>query len=306
MNASVLLRLLLLGAIWGSSYLFMRISVPAVGAAVTAAGRLALAATALLVLLAVLRRPLHWRARWRDYLVVGLLASGLPFLLFAFAARHLPAGYSAVLNSTVPLFAVLLGWIGSGARPSASRLAGVAVGVLGVATLARSGSLAMTPATLAGFGACLLASLMYALAALQARKRFPDTDPVVVASGSLLASALALAPTVALEPATALPPAGPALALLTLGLLCTAIANLLYFGLLRDAGSERATTVTFLMPVFAQLWGAMFLGEAITQAMVTGCALVLLAVALVFERLRLPRWRRPSVRMATAADLGQC
>lgn len=303
MSRSILVRLLLLGAIWGSSFLFMRMTVPALGTATTAAGRLVLGATAVFMLLKLMGRSLEWRARWKDYLVVGLLASGIPFLLFAFAARTLPAGYSAVLNSTVPLFTVLLLWATLHARPSASKLLGVAVGVLGVATLARFGPLELSLATLAGFAACLLASMLYAIAAVQARKRFATTDPLVVAGGSMLAAAFALVPTVILDPPTALPSLLPLLALLTLGLICTGAANLLYFGLLRDAGSERATTVTFLIPVFAQLWAAAFLDEPITAAAVVGCTLVLLAVALVFERIPGPqrwlaglrRWHAPPV-----------
>lgn len=292
-SLSILLRLLLLGAIWGSSFLFMRITVPALGAATTAAGRLVLAALAVWLLLRLMGRQLHWRARWKDYLIVGLLASGIPFALFAFAARYLPAGYSAVLNSTVPLFTVLLLWATTSARPSASKLAGVAVGVIGVATLARFGPLQFSLPILAGFAACLFASLLYALAAIQARRRFADTDPLVVAGGSMLAAALALAPSVIFEPPTALPALAPLLALITLGLLCTGAANLIYFGLLRDAGSERATTVTFLVPVFAQIWAAAFLHEPVSVAAVVGCTLVLIAVALVFERIRWPLRRAP-------------
>jgi drug/metabolite transporter (DMT)-like permease len=243
----------------------------------------------MLVLLRAMGRRLDWRARWRDYLLVGLLASGLPFALFAFAARHLPAGYSAVLNSTVPMFAVLISWISLRAPPSASKLLGVLAGIAGVATLASFGSLQMDAGVLAGFAACLLAALMYALAAVQIRQRFGGADPLVVAGGSMLAAALALSPALLLDPPATLPAAGPLLALLTLGVLGTGVANVIYFSLVRDAGAERATTVTFLMPLFAQAWGAIFLGESLSLAAGVGCALVLLAVALVFERV--PGWR---------------
>jgi drug/metabolite transporter (DMT)-like permease len=290
MSAGILARLLLLGAIWGSSFLFMRITVPALGVGVTAAGRLALAALAVLLLLRALGRPLQWRARWRDYLVVGLLASGLPFLLYAFAARYLPAGYSAVLNSTVPLFAVLLTWAATRLPPSQSKLLGVALGVAGVAALARYGNLDFTPGTLAGFAACLSAALMYAVAAQEIRRRFAGADPLTVAGGSMLAAALVLSPAVAWDAPATLPDAGPLLALAALALLCTGVANVIYFGLVRDAGAERATTVTFLMPVFAQVWGAAFLDEPLTIAVAVGCALILIAVALVFEKV--PSWQR--------------
>jgi drug/metabolite transporter (DMT)-like permease len=300
MRPDVVVRLLLLGAIWGSSFLFMRLTVPAIGSGATAAGRLALGALVITLLVRAMGRRLEWRARWRDYLIVGLLASGLPFLLFAFAARHLPAGYSAVLNSTVPLFAVLLTWALTSARPSASKLLGVAVGVAGVATLARFGTLDPSPWVLAAFAACLGASLLYALAAMQLKRRFGSADPLVVAAGSMIAASLVLSPAVLLDPPSAPPSLGPALALLTLGVLCTGVANAIYFGLVRDAGPERATTVTFLMPVFAQVWGALFIDEPLTMAALGGCALVLSAVALVFEKVPGPARLRAALEQAGA------
>ncbi|HEX3896827.1 MAG TPA: EamA family transporter, partial [Rudaea sp.] len=139
MNAKTLTQLILLSMIWGSSFMFQRITVPALGAGVTAAGRVLLAALALLALLAATGRKTDFRARWRDYLLVGIGGAALPFVAFAFAAYWLPAGYSAVLNATVPLFTVLIGWVG-GPRPSTSKLTGVVVGVVGVVTLARFGT----------------------------------------------------------------------------------------------------------------------------------------------------------------------
>lgn len=285
MSAGILARLVLLGAIWGSSYLFMRITVPAIGAAPTAGGRLALAALLLVLLVRVMGRRLEWRARWRDYLVVGLLSSGVPFLLFAYAAHHLPAGYSALLNSTTPMFAVLVAFAATGFRPSASKSLGVLVGIAGVAILAGFSTVAWSGGVALAFGACLLAALLYALAATQIRKRFAGADPVVVAAGSMVAAALLVGPAALYELPSAWPATGPLAALVVLGVLCTAFANVIYFGLVKEAGAERATTVTFLMPVFAQVWGTLFLGEAASVATLAGLGLVLFAVALVFERI---------------------
>jgi len=161
--------LTLLGMIWGSSFLFQRITVPVLGAPATAGLRTVLAALFLAGLLALLRRPLNWRQRWRDYVTMGFFSAGVPFLLFAYAAHYLPAGYSAVLNATVPLFAVLLGWL-SGPRPSASKLIGVVVGMVGVATLVRFGVVEMSWVTAAAFAGLLIASLMYAIGARAWRK----------------------------------------------------------------------------------------------------------------------------------------
>lgn len=283
MNTASLVRLLLLGMIWGASFLFQRITVPATGAAFTAATRLALAALMLLSLLMVLRKPLRIAERWRPYLVLGVFNSALPFLCFASAARLLPSGYLAVINATVPLFTVLLVWLMTRSRPSPSKLAGVVVGLTGVAVLARFGPLAVDVHTLMGLGLALLAVIFYAGSAWYVRGLAGGDDPLVLAGCSVIAAALVMAP-LGLANLPALPLKGSVvMSLAALGLVCTGLAYLLYFRLLSDVGSEKAVTNTFLVPVFAQAWGALFLGEHLTAAGVGGCALVLLAVALVFE-----------------------
>jgi len=283
MKFKTIAYLILLGMIWGCSFLFQRITVPVIGAGLTGAGRMALAALTLVAVLVVLRRPLQWRARWKDYLLVGSVVMGLPLLCFAFAAHSLPAGYLAVLNATVPMFAVLIGWM-QGTRPSSSKLAGVFVGILGVATLVKFGDLAMTWQTVLGFAATLAATLMYAIGAIMARKRFGTTDPLVMTAGNLIAGSLPLLPLAVATAPAVLPSGGVIGALIALGIVCTGIAYALYFSILKEAGVERATTVTFLVPLFAQLWGSLFLHESVTWAFAIGCALVLSAVALIFER----------------------
>lgn len=283
MNAAIFAQLVALGMIWGASFMFQRITVPVIGAGMTGAGHMIFAALTLLAVLVVMRKSLQWRARWRDYLVVGPIVMGVPLALFAVAARSLPAGYLAVLNATVPLFAVLIGW-GRGTRPSTSKLAGVVVGVLGVATLARFGHLEMNWGTVIGFAAALLASFLYAVGAILAKARYGDADPLTITAGNLIGGCVPLIP-VALATAPAeLPAGGVSAALIALGILCTGIAYALYFRILRAAGVERTVTVTFLVPLFALLWASLFLHEAITWAAIAGCALVLFAVALIFER----------------------
>ncbi|QBB69902.1 EamA/RhaT family transporter [Pseudolysobacter antarcticus] len=284
MNLSTIVRLLLLGMIWGSSFIFQRITVPVLGVGITAAGRVLLGALVIQLLRRSLAQPLLWRARWKDYLIVGALTAGVPLLLFAVAARQLPAGYSAVLNSTTPMFTVLLLWATQQQRPSTSKLAGVLAGVLGVAVLARFGVVETNIDTMLAFGAALAASALYAIGAVESRRRFASNEPMAIAAGTQTAAALILSPMLFTSVPTQWPTLIPIIALLVLGLLCTGVAYALYFRLLRDVGSERATTVTFLVPVFAQLWGSLFLGESLAWPSVLGLVLVLLAVALVFER----------------------
>ena len=283
MPIASLLRLILLGMIWGASFLFQRITVPVVGAPFTASVRLALAAVMLVVVLRLLGRSLNLRLQWRDWLVLGTINSAIPFLCFALAARHLPAGYLAVINATVPLLTVLFVWAAQRARPSLSKLVGVVVGLVGVGVLARYGTVAVDATVLGAFGLAFTAAALYAYCALYIRRRHAGTDPLVLAGSSQLGAAVVLAPLgIAAMPA-AMPPLPVVLSLLALGIVCTGLAYALYFRLLSDIGSEKAVTNTFLVPVFAQLWGAIFLGEHLTLAGGIGFALVLVAIALVLE-----------------------
>lgn len=289
MSIASLMRLILLGMIWGASFLFQRITVPVVGAPFTAAMRLALAAVMLVVLLRLLGKSLNLRAQWRDWLLLGTINSAVPFLCFALAARHLPAGYLAVINATVPLLTVLFIWLLLRSRPSVSKLVGVLVGLVGVAVLARYGSVALTPATLGAFALALTAAALYAFSALYIRRRHADSDPLVLAGASQLGAAFVLAPLGLWYLPAVMPDMSVVLSLLMLGLVCTGLAYALYFRLLSDIGSEKAVSNTFLVPVFAQIWGALFLQEHLTLAGAIGFALVLLAVALVLE---VVPWRR--------------
>lgn len=298
MNFRTAAYLIVLGMIWGSSFLFQRIIVPVVGSGVTAAGRLVFAALVLVAIVVVRRRSFDWRARWRDYFVVGMIGAGLPFIFFAFAAHSLPAGYSAVLNATVPLFTVLIGWF-SGTRPSASKLAGVFVGVLGVVTLARFGDVHADWMTVGAFAGTLAASVLYAFNARMVKARFAGADPLVVAAGSMIGASLPLLPWGVYSLPAQMPSAGIIACLVALGVVCTGLAYALFYRLIQEAGSERAVTVTFLVPIFAEIWGALFIGEPITWASAAGCVLVLFAVALIFERVPgFPRTPAPVAMLA--------
>ena len=303
MNASIVIRLAVLGAIWGGSFALQRIAVPELGANLVAFGRLLMASLAMLARIALLQKPLEWRTRWRDYVVLGALNSAVPFWLFAHAAPHLPSGYSAVMNATTPLFAVLLAWH-AGSRPSASKLGGVVLGMVGVAAMAGFGAVALSTPTVLAFAGALLAGALYAVAALETRRRFNGSDPLVIAAGTLSASTLILAPVSVIDLPTATYTWAGVGALVLIGLVCTAIAYALYFALLRDAGPERATTVTLLVPVFAMVWGALLVDESISLIDVFGASLVLVSVALVFEKLRWPSRARPAAAAAPVVARG--
>lgn len=304
-----LIRLLLLAALWGGSYLSMRIAVPVLGALPTAGGRVLLGALGLGLLVLLQRVPLRFDGKGRAALALGVVNSGIPFAMYALAAQVLPAGYSAILNALTPLMGVLLGTLFFGERITVHKLAGVCVGLAGVAVLVRTGPLPVDAAALWGVAACLVATLCYGLAGYLTQRWIGQRgglDSRLVALGSQCAAVLLLVPLAAgslwlhpLPQASVTPTV--AVALLALGLLCTAWAYVLYFRLIADVGALKALTVTFLIPLFGVLWGWLLLGESVGWAHATGGALIALALWLVLRPAPKPTPAGPAVATAQAA-----
>ena len=170
MNLPSLLRFVALAALWGGSFLFMRIAAPVWGAVPTAFGRVVLGAAGLLALLALVRLRPAFQGKLGAALLLGVFNSGIPFLMFALAARVLPAGYSAILNATTPLMAVVIGALAFGERITWARVGGVLLGMAGVAVLAQAGPVALTMPVLGGMAACLVATACYGLSGLLTRR----------------------------------------------------------------------------------------------------------------------------------------
>ncbi|MCL4799331.1 MAG: DMT family transporter [Burkholderiales bacterium] len=277
MHARDTLLLVVLAAIWGGSFLFMRVAAPSFGALPLAEARVALAGIALAAYAVALGRPLPRLADWRAHLVIGAFNSGIPFALFSFAALHIGAAYMAVMNATSPLFGALIGAALGAERIGPGKLAGMALGIAGVALLVGLGPLDVTPWTLAAALASLAAAACYGFAGHYARRSGTGMTPLALALGSQIGAAAVLAPPTAFALPAALPPPEALASVAALALLCTAAAYLAYFRLIVRVGPVRALTVTFLIPVFGLLWGALFLGERITATMIAGCAAVLVA-----------------------------
>jgi drug/metabolite transporter (DMT)-like permease len=281
MPTTSLLQLLLLAAIWGASFLFMRIAVPALGPGWLIEARVLLAALLLWGVARALRQPpLALRDQGRHYLVLGLFNTALPFLLFAYAARTLPASLLAILNATGPIWGALIAALWQRTPLSPRAAAGLLLGVAGVVLL-----LGLEPAALrAGAGwaiaATLAATCCYGIASNYARVA-PTQGPLANAHGSMWAAVLWVLPVLPFAPAAAVPTAGVGAAVVTLGLLCTGVAYLLYFRLVADIGAASALTVGFLVPLFGVLWGRLFLDEAVGWHTLAGALVVLVGTALV-------------------------
>ena len=300
-----LVDLVLLGALWGASFLFMRIGAKEFGALPTAAVRVAIAALFLLPLLLWRGQGRELLAQWKPVMGIGVINSGLPFALFAFALLTIASGLAAVLNATVPMFGALVAWAWFGDRPDGSRLLGLAIGFAGVAMLASrstglhagAGDLSALWAVLACLGACL----SYGIAASATRRYLLGVPALVTATGSQIGATLFLAlPALWLWPAQ-LPSLKAWLALAALGIACTGLAYILFFRLIASAGPARALTVTFLVPVFAVFYGAVFLGEDITQWMLICAAVIVCGVALSAGLVKLGRRAPAELEKATSS-----
>ncbi len=275
---------MLLGAIWGGSFAFMRVLAPVLGPAITANSRLLIGGGALLAYFLIVGYRVEWRTHWRHYLIIGVVNSGIPFVLYAFAAQHIPASYSVILNSTAPLFGAVFSAIWMNDRLTFKRVAGLLLGALGVILVSRAGKADFNPMFVASVAACLLAAVCYALAGVYLKKFASQAKPLSIAGASQTFAALALLP-VSLWSAPRAPITMPiVLNVLGLALLCSAVAYVLYYRLMANVGPTRALTVTFLMPAFGLLWGALFLNETITPTMIAGCLMIVCGIVAISRK----------------------
>ena len=290
-------ELVLLAALWGAAFLFMRMAAPEFGPIALVFLRVAIAAVILLPLMLRRGEGPALRQHWRSILVVGLSNSALPFLCFTLAALAITAGLSAIFNATTPLWAALIAWLWLGDRLNRWRWLGLAVGFGGVLWLAvdkasfKPGEHGVSPAL--AVAACVVAAMLYGFAANFTKRRLTGVPPMATAAGSQLSATLALA----LPAWWAWPAQSPSptawWAAIVLGVACTGLAYILYFRLIANAGPANASAVTFLIPAFAVTWGAIFLGETLSATTIAGCIVILMGTALATGLLR-PRQVRPA------------
>lgn len=283
MRLSDATELLLLAAVWGGSFLFMRMAAPVLGPVWLIEARVLLAGLALLPLLL---RSYSWadvQPHIKQLFIVGCVNSALPFLLLAFASVYLPAGFTSILNGTAPLFGMVIAAVWLSERLTVSRLIGLGLGFAGVVILIGWQALVLTPVIMVSVVAALMGALAYAIAAPYTRKNLSGVPPIILATVSQLSAAIALLPLIPFTVPTVIPSLSIILAVLALALFSTSMAYILYFRLIQNIGSTRALTVTYLVPVFAVLWGSLVLGEPVTGAMLLGGGFVLLGTAIANE-----------------------
>jgi len=279
---------LLLAAIWGASYLFIRVAAPVLGPAVLIEARVLIAGSALVLYAAAIRRLPDLRSRWGAYLILGAVNSAIPFTLIATSELYLTASLAAILNATTPLFTAVVAALWMKDRLTIKKAIGLVLGLAGVAVLVGWSPLPLTGRVLLAIGLSLLAAFAYGIGGVYVTRTFKGVPSLTLATRQQFAAGVLLIPLVAVEMPAARLSLAAALALLGLALLSTSVAYLFYFHLIAVAGPTKTLSVTFLIPVFGLLWGVLFLGEPVSAGMFVGLAIILVSIVLVTEvRLRL-------------------
>ena len=279
MKPNDLINLIALGAIWGVSFMFIRVAAPEFGPVALMAMRVLLASLVLVPLVLARKALPEVTHNWKPIATLGVLHYAIPFCLFGYSMLTITGGLSAIINASSPLFAGVIAWLLLGERLNLSQGGGLIIGFAGVVVLVWDKLVVSADMALAIL-ASVLAAFFYGLAAVLARKQLAGVSPTAVSAGSMVtASAILLPVSFWLWPDVAPSAEGWSMAVL-LGVLCTAVAFLLYFRLIGNIGPTRAITVTFLVPVFAVLFGAIFIGEELTRSMIVGGAIILAGTAL--------------------------
>jgi drug/metabolite transporter (DMT)-like permease len=270
---------------WSFQYIFLRMAVPVFGTAVVAEGR-ALAATLFLLpwVVWVVRQRIGLVEHWRDHLAVALVNNVLPFVCFAWAATVLPAGYLAIINGMVPLWAAIIAVPVLHERLGPARIAGFALGIAGVALIVNLGPVEMSWTTVIGTLVAIAGAAFWGWAGVLIKQRAGQLPPMGLAAGSIAFAALLMSPLWVLVPSPATWTAPSVASLIAVGVVCSGLAYLPFFTLVRDIGPSRTLTVGLAVPVLGVLWGWLLLGEAVTPGMLAGAALVMAALALVLRR----------------------
>ena len=274
-------RLVALAAIWGAAFIFLRVASPVLGPVWTAELRVLLGGLALLAWFRVVGFDPGLRRHASFYLIIGAVNIAIPFTLYSFAAMHAPGSLLSIVNATAPIFGLAWSALFGDERITLRKAAGLALGVAGVALIARPSSAVpgsqLDWAVAAALGACCA----YGVTGVLIKRFSTGASPRGMAVGNQLAAALVLLPLLPLVPPLAMPSALVIANMLGLALLASGVAFLLYFRLIADVGATRALTVTYLIPLFGVLWGALFLDESLPPAALAGGALILLGTLLV-------------------------
>jgi len=285
MSLRSLIQLFALAAIWGASFLFMRMAAASLGPAVLIEFRVGFAALTLFLVALYIKRQsifksLAFKAHRKHFFIIGALNSALPFLLFAYAAQTISASTLSILNSTTPIWAAVVGIIWAKTKPTKSMVCGLMLGLTGVVLLVGQDSFSPDSDSMIAIIAALCASLSYAIAS-HYTKHAPKLTPFNNAHGSMWAASILVLPLVFVMPIREIPTTDIMLGVVALGVICTGVAYILFFNLIEEIGPTSALTVTFLIPLFGIFWGYIVLDEQIGSNTLLGALCVISGTMLV-------------------------
>ena len=281
-------RLVALGAMWGASYLFMRVAVPHLGPALMIELRVVLAGLLLLAYMLAAGRSSDWKRHWRPWLFIAVVGTAVPFTLIAEALRTIDASTAAILNALVPLFTTIVAAMWISERITPAKAAGVLLSIAGTAVLVGWTPQPMTAGELLAAAMSVAATILYGINIVFSRVHLREATPAATSAYTLLLAGVVLLPFTPLDRDLSAVPGIAWLALLGLAIVSTTVAFIYYYRLIADIGPVKASTVTLLVPVFGMIWGVVFLGEPLTPGRVTGCAIILFGCALILGLVRMP------------------
>lgn len=280
MKLSQLLQLFALAALWGASFLFIKLAVPHFGPIPLTGARSAIAATTLMPLLLLSGKWAELRRYWLHIMVIGLISTAIPATMLSLSTQYTSAGFASILNALTPLFSALVAWLWLKESLTAPVVAGITLGFIGVMVMVFDREMITSSFVLLPILAGVTGTFLYGLTGNYSRRFTQNVSPIVITAGCQLFSALFMVPlAAALWPDVNVPLQGWIYAVI-LGVFCTGVAFILYFKLLESVGVVRTVIVTYLVPVFAMLWGTLFVDETITLRMLAGAALILGGVGL--------------------------
>ena len=281
MNTKNTVKLILLSSIWGGSFIFMRILAPILGPILTASMRTLIAGIFLVIVFKITKDKIYWKRDFKELFVIGVVNSSIPFFMFSFAALHIPASLSSIINSMTPMFGAILSAIFLIEPLSIKKSIGLILGSIGVGIVSSLNIAGAGTNYYLSIGACLVAALCYGISSIYIKLKANHIEPKAIAAGSQVFAGLALLPFALMNPVSFELTAKLTFTVISFAVICSAVAYLIFYDLIAQVGPTKALTVTFLVPIFGIVWGSFFLKEAIVLSTVIGGVVILIGTYLV-------------------------
>lgn len=284
MSKKQILLLVFVSSLWGSSFIFMKVLSPILGPILVSAVRLLGAALFLFIYMKVTKRKIRFKGYILFYLLIGVVNSAIPFVLYAFASLHIHASLSGTLNSSSPMFGAIVGYIVLKNKLEIKQIIGLIIGFVGVMIVSRTSLEQGSTEVVLSVFACLLAALCYGIAGTFVKRRGADVDPTSLTLGSLFFAGVVLLPFAFSYDMTSTIGLNHILYLIFFAIMCTAVPFIIYYQLIKEVGAVRALTVTYLMPLFTVLWSYIFLNEEAGLNVYLGLIVILTGVFLISKK----------------------